>query len=100
VSFVAFGEYGVENGHDCTDTTTANSPTVSAIAGHDGIAVNVTMLPGDLVLYESHSILHGKTQVVREFSFVKIQLVLPLFKFNRPSVPTKGKIHGKHFYSL
>jgi hypothetical protein len=29
--------------------------------GHDGIAVNITMLPGDLVLYESHSILHGES---------------------------------------
>lgn len=28
--------------------------------GHDGKAHNVTMLPGDLVLYESHSILHGR----------------------------------------
>jgi hypothetical protein len=27
--------------------------------GHDGIATNITMLPGDLVLYESHSVLHG-----------------------------------------
>jgi hypothetical protein len=27
--------------------------------GHDGIARNITMLPGDLVLYESHSVLHG-----------------------------------------
>jgi prolyl 4-hydroxylase len=30
------------------------------VIGHDGIARNVTMLPGDLVLYESHSILHGR----------------------------------------
>jgi len=30
------------------------------VIGHDGKAHNVTMLPGDLVLYESHSILHGR----------------------------------------
>ena len=30
------------------------------VIGHDGIARNVTMEPGDLVLYESHSILHGR----------------------------------------
>jgi prolyl 4-hydroxylase len=30
------------------------------VIGHDGKAHNVTMLPGDLVLYESHSIIHGK----------------------------------------
>jgi prolyl 4-hydroxylase len=30
------------------------------VIGHDGVAVNVTMLPGDMVLYESHSIIHGR----------------------------------------
>jgi hypothetical protein len=29
------------------------------VIGHDGKATNITMLPGDLVLYESHSVLHG-----------------------------------------
>lgn len=29
------------------------------VIGHDGVAVNITMVPGDLVLYESHSIIHG-----------------------------------------
>lgn len=28
--------------------------------GHDGVARNVTMEPGDMVLYESHSVLHGR----------------------------------------
>lgn len=32
--------------------------------GHDGKAHNVTMVPGDLVLYESHSVIHGKFQIV------------------------------------
>lgn len=30
------------------------------VIGHDGKAHNVTMEPGDMVLYESHSILHGR----------------------------------------
>lgn len=30
------------------------------VYGHDGKATNVTMLPGDMVLYESHSVLHGR----------------------------------------
>lgn len=30
------------------------------VYGHDGKAYNVTMKPGDLVLYESHSIVHGR----------------------------------------
>ena len=30
------------------------------VIGHDGIARNITMVPGDLVLYESHSVIHGR----------------------------------------
>jgi len=30
------------------------------VIGHDGKAHNITMEPGDMVLYESHSILHGR----------------------------------------
>lgn len=30
------------------------------VISHDGIAVNITMEPGSMVLYESHSILHGR----------------------------------------
>jgi prolyl 4-hydroxylase len=30
------------------------------VIGHDGRAHNITMEPGDMVLYESHSVLHGR----------------------------------------
>jgi len=30
------------------------------VIGHDGLAYNVTMKPGDMVLYESHSVIHGR----------------------------------------
>ena len=33
---------------------------VLEVYGHDGKATNVTMLPGDMVLYESHSVIHGR----------------------------------------
>eukprot|EP00934_Nitzschia_sp_Nitz4_P002217 Nitzschia sp. Nitz4//scaffold3_size479765//400515//402165//NITZ4_000172-RA/size479765-augustus-gene-1.624-mRNA-1//-1//CDS//3329550974//2217//frame0 len=33
---------------------------VLEVIGHDGVAHNVTMLPGDMVLYEGHSIIHGR----------------------------------------
>jgi len=33
---------------------------VLEVIGHDGHAYNVTQKPGDLVLYESHSIIHGR----------------------------------------
>ncbi|KAL7572539.1 hypothetical protein ACA910_000362 [Epithemia clementina (nom. ined.)] len=33
---------------------------VLEVYGHDGKATNVTMKPGDMVLYESHSVIHGR----------------------------------------
>ncbi|KAG7340660.1 ankyrin repeat domain protein [Nitzschia inconspicua] len=30
------------------------------VYGHDGKATNLTMQPGDMVLYESHSVIHGR----------------------------------------
>ena len=30
------------------------------VIAHDGVAVNITIKPGDMVLYESHSVLHGR----------------------------------------
>eukprot|EP00978_Attheya_sp_CCMP212_P000967 scaffold2027_cov52-Attheya_sp.AAC.2 len=37
-----------------------DEPWPIEVYGHDGKATNVTMLPGDMVLYESHSVLHGR----------------------------------------
>ena len=37
-----------------------DEPWPIEVYGHDGKAYNVTMEPGDMVLYESHSILHGE----------------------------------------
>jgi prolyl 4-hydroxylase len=37
-----------------------DEPWPLEVIGHDGIARNITMVPGDLVLYESHSVLHGR----------------------------------------
>mmetsp|Transcript_26214 Transcript_26214/g.46232 ORF Transcript_26214/g.46232 Transcript_26214/m.46232 type:complete len:441 (-) Transcript_26214:94-1416(-) len=37
-----------------------DEPWPLEVIGHDGKATNVTMVPGDLVLYESHSVLHGR----------------------------------------
>jgi prolyl 4-hydroxylase len=36
-----------------------DEPWPMELIGHDGIAHNVTLDPGDLLLYESHSIIHG-----------------------------------------
>jgi prolyl 4-hydroxylase len=37
-----------------------DEPWPLEVYGHDGKAVNVTMEPGDMVLYESHSVIHGR----------------------------------------
>jgi len=37
---------------------------------HNGDAQNVTMVPGDIVLYESHSIIHGRPFPMKGRSFV------------------------------
>jgi len=37
-----------------------DEPWPLEVFGHDGKATNVTMEPGDMVLYESHSVLHGR----------------------------------------
>mmetsp|Transcript_19014 Transcript_19014/g.39797 ORF Transcript_19014/g.39797 Transcript_19014/m.39797 type:complete len:506 (-) Transcript_19014:250-1767(-) len=37
-----------------------DEPWPIEVYGHDGLAYNVTMEPGDMVLYESHSVLHGR----------------------------------------
>jgi len=37
-----------------------DEPWPIEVIGHDGRAHNVTMEPGDMVLYESHSVLHGR----------------------------------------
>ena len=37
-----------------------DEPWPLEVIGHDGRAYNVTMEPGDMVLYESHSVLHGR----------------------------------------
>ena len=37
-----------------------DEPWPLEVYGHDGRAHNITMEPGDMVLYESHSVLHGR----------------------------------------
>lgn len=37
-----------------------DEPWPLEVYGHDGKATNVTMEPGDMILYESHSVIHGR----------------------------------------
>ena len=49
-----------------------DEPWPLEVYDHQGVAHNVTMVPGDLVLYESHSVVHGRPfpLVGREFANV------------------------------
>mmetsp|Transcript_34219 Transcript_34219/g.105118 ORF Transcript_34219/g.105118 Transcript_34219/m.105118 type:complete len:517 (-) Transcript_34219:38-1588(-) len=37
-----------------------DEPWPIEVVGHDGIAYNVTLKPGEMALYESHTVLHGR----------------------------------------
>jgi len=49
-----------------------DEPWPLEVIGHDGKAYNVTMEPGDMVLYESHSILHGRPFALKGRFFANI----------------------------
>lgn len=49
-----------------------DEPWPIEVIGHDGRAHNVTMEPGDMVLYESHSVLHGRPFALKGRYFANI----------------------------
>lgn len=49
-----------------------DEPWPLEVIGHDGKAHNVTMEPGDMVLYESHSVLHGRPFALKGRYFANI----------------------------
>jgi prolyl 4-hydroxylase len=38
---------------------------VLEVIGHNGVAVNLTLAPGEMILYESHSVIHGRPYPLR-----------------------------------
>jgi hypothetical protein len=38
---------------------------VLEVIGHQGVAVNLTLAPGEMILYESHSVIHGRPYPLR-----------------------------------
>jgi hypothetical protein len=42
------------------DNDNAVEDWVLEVIGHDGVAVNLTVAPGEMIAYESHSVLHGR----------------------------------------
>lgn len=49
-----------------------DEPWPIEVIGHDGRAHNITMEPGDMVLYESHSVLHGRPFALKGRYFANI----------------------------
>lgn len=47
-----------------------DEPWPIEVYSHEGKAYNVTMQPGDMVLYESHTVLHGRPFPLRGRHFV------------------------------
>jgi len=63
-----------------------DEPWPLEVIGHDGVARNITMEPGDLVLYESHSVIHG-----RQFP-LKGRFMANIFIHFEPIGPIGGQI--------
>ena len=88
-----------------------DEPWPLEVIGHDGKAYNVTMEPGDLVLYESHSVIHGMYFFHEEFVAISCQecsnpfLILSylfnfVLKMRRSTISIERTIYGKRFYSF
>ena len=50
----------VDQDLDTTNTDDDEGGWPLEVYGHNGRATNITMAPGDMVLYESHSVIHGR----------------------------------------
>lgn len=42
------------------DSSEDLQPWPLQVVGHDGVAVNITLQPGEMILYEGHSVIHGR----------------------------------------
>lgn len=69
-----------------------DEPWPIEVIGHDGKAYNVTMEPGDMVLYESHSLLHGRPFPLKGRYYANIFIH---FEPTGHSLRHNAKIQGK-----
>ncbi|CAB9518512.1 Ankyrin Repeat [Seminavis robusta] len=68
-----------------------DEPWPLEVIGHDGKAHNVTMEPGDLVLYESHSVLHGRPFPLKGRFYANVFVHFePIGKLGEESIPQGG----------
>ena len=71
-----------------------DEPWPLEVIGHDGKAHNVTMEPGDLVLYESHSVLHGKSFIESIVPLSLARNFVLTHSLLRSPVPVERAIYG------
>ena len=69
-----------------------DEPWPVEVISHDGVAYNITMAPGDMVLYESHSILHGRPYPLVGRFYVSTEKVALSLNRAYPITPT---VHDK-----
>lgn len=75
-----------------------DEPWVLEVYGHDGKATNVTMEPGDMVLYESHSVIHGRPYPLkgRYYANIFIHFEPTGHSLRHNSKPEEGDVHEKY----
>lgn len=56
-----------------------NEPWPVEVYDHNGQGHNVTMEPGDMVLYESHTVLHGRPFPMNGSHYVNYSLLIVIF---------------------
>jgi hypothetical protein len=72
-----------------------DDPWPLEVIGHDGKAENVTMMPGDMVMYESHSVLHGRPFPLKGRFMANIFIVRinEWFDVSEMQKPARSSIH-------
>ena len=76
-----------------------DEPWILEVVGHDGIATNVTMEPGDMVLYESHSVIHGRPFPLKGRYYANIFVHFePLGHTERHAAKRKDEDNAKKLY--
>lgn len=70
-----------------------DEPWPLEVYGRDGLAVNITMEPGEVILYESHSLLHGRPFPLEGRYFANIFVhFAPLFDEGEDEDPSQGEL--------
>eukprot|EP01041_Mallomonas_annulata_P003565 gene3565-7091_t len=75
-----------------------DEPWPIEVYSHDGKAYNVTMEPGDMVLYESHTVIHGRPFPLKGKFFANIFVHFEPIDHKEMSEPFTGNITEYKYY--